>query len=59
MHLPRGTYTIEPFARKSGDDHVLCTGPMSTCHVELPPTELYRGSVVLDPQVTLERLDRV
>ena len=59
MNLPRGTYTIEPFARKTGEDQVLCTGPMSTCHVELPPTELYRGSVVLDPQVTLERLDRV
>jgi len=51
--LPRGTYTIEPFAWRPGVDHVLCTGPITTCHVEVPASGLNRGAVDLSPEVTL------
>jgi len=59
MNLPRGTYTIEPFARRTGEDHLLCTGPISTCHVEVPSSELYKGTVAFAPELRLEPLDRV
>jgi lipopolysaccharide transport system ATP-binding protein len=57
MNLPRGTYTIEPFARGNRADQVLCTGPMSTCHVEVPHSEHYKGTVLFDPDFRVELLD--
>ena len=56
MNFPKGTYTIEPFARRIGEDSVLCTGPITTCHIELPASPLYKGTVVLNPRLTIEPL---
>lgn len=54
MCLPRGTYTLEPFAWQTGSDQVIATGPISTCHVDVGPRPLGRGAVDLDPQVRLQ-----
>jgi ABC-type polysaccharide/polyol phosphate transport system ATPase subunit len=56
MCLPRGTYTIEPFAYRPGEAQQLCTGPISTCHIEVPASPLYRGTVLLDPRLSVEQL---
>lgn len=57
MCLPRGTYTIEPIALSRGEDQIVCTGPISTCHIEVPSTQLNRGTVNLEPRVTLAVLE--
>ena len=54
VHLPRGTYTVEPFAMKPREDYLLCTGPVSTCHVELSGDSLARGTVNLEPRVEVD-----
>lgn len=56
MCLPRGTYTLEPFAFRPGEDQVLCTGPISTCHIEVSHPPLGRGMVDLEPRLSLTLL---
>jgi lipopolysaccharide transport system ATP-binding protein len=56
VHLPKGTYTVEPFAMKPLEDYIFCTGPITTCHVEVPSSGQSRGPVDLSPRVALELL---
>ena len=56
MCLPRGTYTLEPLVFRPGEDQVLCTGPISTCHIEVAHSPLGRGTVDLEPRLSLNLL---
>jgi hypothetical protein len=53
MCLPSGTYTVEPFAWRPGEDIIMSSGPISTCHMELDSSPLNRGTVDLSPQVSV------
>lgn len=57
MSLARGTYTIEPFAWRPGDDHIVCTGPISTFHMEVPANPIAAGTVDLLPRLELHQID--
>ena len=56
MNLARGTYTIEPFAWRPGDDHIVCTGPISTFHMEVPASPIAACTVDLAPRLELHQI---
>ncbi|HJR35035.1 MAG TPA: ABC transporter ATP-binding protein [Gemmatimonadales bacterium] len=56
MCLPAGTYSMEPFAWRPGEDTIIATGPISTCHVGRAHSTLNRGIVDLEPRLAVSTL---